>query len=303
MKKRQRNNEGVALISVLILAVFVAVIVGVMASRTVQDNTHTINYVAAIRATEASTAGLELGSDQVFGAFPGGTYLEFSEFLVDSTGLEPGQSFEPPDLDLPIQLGGGATIESVTVTRSANGQDFLIESTGTSGGVSITAVSGGRVGGEPFQGFGYAVLANNINCIMCHAWFDNVDRVNNTDSDNYGTYDRIKIASLESLLVRVGSADSNLAGTYYTRGVITDKSGNPLSDLEDSDVTGREFDADGKLIEDSFGNMTPHELALTGTDAQTGLYDSNGYLYTDYPVCLSESHYLHSRRCRAKPSL
>jgi cytochrome c551/c552 len=32
-----------------------------------------------------------------------------------------------------------------------------------------------------FDGFDYAVLANNINCIFCHTQVDSVDRVYNTD--------------------------------------------------------------------------------------------------------------------------
>ncbi len=287
----RQKNEGMALLTVLIVSLLVAGLIGMMASRTTMDSLLTQSYVQNVRATEASAAGLERGIDQVYGQFNGGTMSDFTNYLGTittsaGTGLALGVTGDLPGLA--TTLGNGTRIDNVSVTRALNGQDFIVQSTGSSGGVTMTSVAGGRVGGQPFSGFGYAVLANNINCIMCHATFDNVDRVNNTDPNLNGTFDRIKVASLESLLVRVGKAHSSLAGSYYTRGVITDKQGSPLSDLVGSGVTGREFDADGLLLEDGSGNMTPHELGLTGTDPSTGLYDANGYLYTDYPTVEAE---------------
>jgi len=283
----KKRNEGMALMSVMILAIFVAGLVAVMSSRALWDTQQTQPYIETIKATEAANAGLELGTDQIFGGFTGGTMSEFTQYLIDSTGLQEGQHVEllnSPTLLRDLNGQTGAQIDSIVVTRALNGQDFVIESTGTSGGTSVTAMSGGRLGGEPFAGFGYALLARNINCIMCHATFDNIDRVNNTDPGEYGNFDRIKVASLESLLVRVGSSDSTIAGSYYTRGEITDKAGAPLSDLSGSGVSGHEFDPNtGKLLQDLLGDLVDHELELAGTDSDTGFYNPNEYLYTDYP--------------------
>ena len=269
MKKSTHDNNGIALISVLVVAIFIAGIIAAISTRTLWDGKHTQSYVQTIRATEAAAAGLEMGSQLLFG--PNAT-------LPDLPGNN--QSV----INTVTTLPNGAQINSVTVSQSLTGFNFILQSDGSSQGINKTAVSGGALGGAVFSGFGYAVLANNINCIMCHATFDTVSRVNNTDSNLYDTFDRIKLASLESLLVRVGSADSHLAGSFYTRGIITDKSGNILTTLAGSSVTSREFDGSGKLVEDGFGDLTLQEFALAGLDPGTGLYNPFESLYTDYPV-------------------
>ena len=56
-----------------------------------------------------------------------------------------------------------------------------------------------------FDGFDFAVLANNINCIFCHTNVDNVERIYGTDPD--AEYDRVRVGSLETLMLRHDSYD------------------------------------------------------------------------------------------------
>ena len=264
-----KKDQGMALVAVLILAIFFAGIIAIIATRSVSEGKNTQSYIQTVRATEAANAGIELGTTMLFGE-----------------GVEvpnaPGTTWDV--LDSKTTLPNGTVVEDVRVSQSQTGLTFIIESDGSSAGLGKTAVTGGRLGGSLFTGFGYAVLANNINCIMCHASFDNVDRINNTDPNLYGTFDRIKIASLESLQIREDTADSYLAGSYYTRGSIKNKAGGLIPDLTGTGVKGREFDSEGKLLEDAFGDLNPHELELASTDIDSGLYNPNQYLYTDYPV-------------------
>jgi hypothetical protein len=113
-------------------------------------------------------------------------------------------------------------VTNVTVARTdnLNGFNLMINATAQVGAQSRTAQQSVTVGGSPFVGFDYAVLANNISCILCHAEFTNVNLDNNTDPLLKETFDRVKVASLKNLMYRPSGdiADSNVAGTVYTRG-------------------------------------------------------------------------------------
>ncbi len=45
-----------------------------------------------------------------------------------------------------------------------------------------------RVSGEPFRGYMYAVLAKNINCVLCHAEIRSLPLELNTNPDLYNTF-------------------------------------------------------------------------------------------------------------------
>lgn len=288
---KKYGQEGMALLTVLMVAVLLAGFASVIASRTLWDAKHTDSYIDLTMATEAADAGLEFAAAMLWGEYldtnpagdgTSGTLTDYRAFLDEI--LVDGETIDL--LASPRTLAGASEVETLQVTRedADGGINFTIQSTGRSRGVRRTAVQQSRVGGSAFRGFEYALLANNINCIMCHADFDNVRRVMNTDPALYGTFDRVKVASLESMLLRTGSADSTIAGSFYTRGSIADKNGNLLPDLSGTSLTGWEFDDDGKLIQDVDGDMTPTALDLADIDPETGFYLPNEELYVDYPT-------------------
>ena len=109
-----------------------------------------------------------------------------------------------------------ATIEDVAISRydTVYESRLTVRSTATLDGASKTAVQVLRIGGAPFDHGQFAILANNISCILCHAEIRSLDMEKNTDSSLYGTFDRVKVAALESLLVRTGAEpDSRVAGS------------------------------------------------------------------------------------------
>ena len=135
--------------------------------------------------------------------------------------------------------------------------------------------------GEEFDGFDFALLANNINCILCHANVDSADRYFNNDPGQFGTFDRVRVGSLESLKVRVSSADSQIAGSLYVRGSLMKQYGEPLSDLSSSTLVSADFDPDeGLLLQDDFGDLY-HDpfVQATGDPLPMG-----GNFYLDYPT-------------------
>lgn len=177
-------------------------------------------------------------------------------------------------------------VDSVVVKRQdqVGAVVLTVASTGSfSGGSRQTIRTVYRVEGELFKGFDFAILAKNVNCIMCHANIDNVDRVYNTDNSKKGTFDRVKVASLESMLLRTTSALSQIAGTLYTRGVVTDKAGNLITDLSPTGkgLGGYEINsADGKI------NEPLKAVALANTTGSP--LPQYGNLYMNYPTAKAD---------------
>jgi hypothetical protein len=127
-----------------------------------------------------------------------------------------------------------------TVTRHDDGNDTFIYLAATAAdprdpGSERTAETVLRLGGQRFEGFRFALLANNINCIFCHTKINTFERFYGLS----GPYERVKVASLETLQSR-DKADSTIAGTLYVQGAILKKDGTfiPEDNLGDSSVGG-----------------------------------------------------------------
>jgi hypothetical protein len=150
---------------------------------------------------------------------------------------------------------------------------------------------------ELFAGFDYALLTNNVNCIFCHTNVDSVERWFNNDSSNYGSYDRVKVGSLETLMLRHDQdgkswivnhydADSFVAGTVYSRGVITDHDGVRISNWAAQSFKGYGFDGvTGCIIEDQWGTPQVVDFVPAGTPPQPleNLYENYPLVYADMP--------------------
>jgi hypothetical protein len=146
---------------------------------------------------------------------------------------------------------------------------------------------------ETFEGFEFGILANNANCVFCHTQVDSSERYYNTDSEAYSTFDRIKVGTLESLMLRHDmdgrpeindyDSDSVVAGTLYVRGVATDHDGVPITDWSIQSQHGFDFDGNGLIQEDVWGNMTTVPFNPAG-DPPVPMEN----LYLDYPVDYSD---------------
>lgn len=138
-----------------------------------------------------------------------------------------------------------------------------------------------------FDGFDYGVLTNNVNCVFCHAVVDSVERYNNTDPSKYGTFKKVKVGSLESLMLRHNprpaitdwDADSHVAGPVYVRGDVTDHNGSPISNWGALTFKSKEFDGAGNLLQDQWGDMV-----TTNFDPASLPYGPGENLYLDYPL-------------------
>lgn len=204
----------------------------------------------------------------------------------DSRGwslLEGPFEFKDPETQRVI-----STLDNVHIARYDQVAMSLLTVTATAnvGGQNKTAVQILSIGGAEMPHTQFAVLANNISCLLCHAEIRSLKLEQNTDPSRYGSFDRVKIAALESMLVRPTEAMSNVAGTVYTRGRVYKDNGQPFTanELRNSTFKAYNFSKDnGKIIQGSSGAMNLTSLTNASTN-DAGDLEQFSNLYMDYPT-------------------
>ena len=129
-----------------------------------------------------------------------------------------------------------------------------------------------------FEGFDYGILANNVNCIFCHTQVDSTDRFYDATPGPLAEYDRVKVGTLESLMLRHDmdgknwvtndyDSDSVVGGSIYVRGDATDHAGVPIAsgDWASLSMGSVDFNATGKIVPDAFGDVTISSLSPAGS--------------------------------------
>jgi len=286
------ERNGIALVPAILivsgLAVFsVALLSAVLSgSRTVVHQSEEYQVSSAVESV-AGLAAENLWSGYL--AQHGGaasdiesfrTYL--SERAIEDAGTgglprpEDGKELLP-ELALPEEQGQASlnhvNLDTVRVVRrdvDEATQLFLTVSASTTRGEGLVNPVLNRavqqvytVAPAEFPGFEYALLANNVNCVFCHARIDNAKRWWNTSPELSGTFPRVKVGTLESLMLRHNmdgasaindfDADSYIAGTLYSRGLAATSDGNPITNWPGLSFKNHPFDEQGNIIEDAFG--------------------------------------------------
>ena len=286
------ERNGIALVPAILivsgLAVFsVALLSAVVSgSRTVVHQSEEYQVSSAVESV-AALAAENLWSDYV--AEQGGAAGDiesFRTFLAGRAiedagagglpGAEDGKELLP-ELGLPEEDGlaqlNHVNLDTVRVVRrdvEDATQLFLTVSASTKRGEGLVNPVLNRavqqvytVEPAEFPGFEYALLANNVNCVFCHARIDNAERWWNTSPELAGTFPRVKVGTLESLLLRHNmdgmpaindfDADSYIAGTLYSRGLAATSEGDPITNWPGLSFKNHPFDGQGNIIEDGFG--------------------------------------------------
>lgn len=295
------RERGMAMITVLILIVGMAGLAAALLIRLTLENKSAEEYIRLQSASIAAEAGLEYATDKIWGNYllklGNGLpmlsgYRDYLDAVVQRGGMA-------KLLEKPIQFVNGAVIDQVMVERQDTGTETVLTVRSQANFLGRTRVvtQSFRCTGEAFSGFDYALLANNISCVLCHAEFDNVERYYNTDPEKFGTFDRVKVASLESLIIRLNDSKSKIAGTLYTRGEMLGTKGSsssgiskelsPVTTLAGSSFQGYAIDPSGKIQQDKKGRLinTKLDMALEGKD---GLLPKYGEVYANYPTNPSE---------------
>lgn len=288
------SRQGIAMVTVVVFSAALAGFMMLIMLQLQREHRAAETYVGIKAAADAADAGLERAVaalwEQYLQNLPldevpvlGGYKAFLNKTLTKANDLLGG----------PLQLKSGAVIKSVSVERTdaAEGVSLRLVSVAEAHGRERRAVQVLEIGGAAFESFDYALMANNMQCVMCHTVIDNVERVNNTDSANFGTFDRVKIAVLDELNIESSAARTRIAGTIHARGEVNllknmVKQG-PLKDPRLSGFRAYAVDANGKIREDKKGDLSEDFFSLPGLDL-LGLPLPGGNFYMDYPVNPSE---------------
>lgn len=302
-KKRQHSNDaGMALILVMIAIIVVlgAVVVSGHLVSAARNNTDIVTNMHLLE--EACKAGVDFAIERLWNQYLITNHaaeddLASYNLFIDGV-VEDGATLDMlGGAPLVLNTRHGVVVEEISVHRE-DVFDGILLTVRVTAGAQASNTSGGahrqrveqtlRVSGVPFAGFEYAILSNNINCLLCHTGVYSIGQQLNTAPEQYGGFDRIKVATLEALSYRPQEADSVVAGAIYTRGQVYDERGQPLTPeqiVSSTALRSFEFSAeDGKLRETADGNLVgPVALRHAVTDAD-GYPEPYASLYTDYPT-------------------
>ncbi|MCC6698279.1 MAG: hypothetical protein IT365_21830, partial [Candidatus Hydrogenedentes bacterium] len=317
MADRRRNQEGMALVLVVLAVIVILGAVTVVVARVQTAKIRTDEAIQQARLDEVCKAGVDLGIERIWNQYvigngnTTGNLASYFVFIngfvpnnedVNGNGTQDGSEFDANgdgDFDIadPLvlvaeeddhMLASGGQIVQVTLGRTDDltGTTLTIRATGRVAQRTATSVQTVRVAGELFDGFEYGILANNINCILCHAEVVPLDLARNTDASEYGNFDRIKVAALESLMIRTSeNINTHFAGTAYSRGQVYNQTGSLMSASNIASSTFKSYhfsNTNGKVTQSSTGAMTVTNFANAGTDSE-GMLQQFANLYLNYP--------------------
>ncbi len=136
-----------------------------------------------------------------------------------------------------------------------------------------------------WDGLDYALLANNINCLLCHTTIDNAERVYNSNPLLAGTFDTVKVGSIESIHFRE-DPDSKVAGVMLIGADALLGDGHEVKDWSAFNLEGAAPSAGGtvsRIQEDAFGNALFGGLEMFDADAPSN--SANMFLdFFDSPI-------------------
>ncbi len=298
-----RSNAGTSLLAAMALLAFISSLILAYLATAVDSSHWTDTRAISRRLETAAHSLLALSIDNVWGEFRrahpnGSTHFDFRLYMENRGILNQAGQANPTSTDL------RALFDTNQVTESADFQGLVVEhlqvrredlprsirlyfevevSHGTQGdgpgGVRRTVQEVLSVEPPSWGGLDFALLANNINCVMCHTEVDNAFRFYNTDEEKFGTFERTKLGSLESFQLR-DDPMSWIAGTLYLQGDGVHDDGSEITDWSAMGLKSRSFDGHGMLSEDAWGDLVETDLA-PADNADLGPYENLYVSYSD----------------------
>lgn len=303
--ERSSARRGSALLASVTLLTVLGVLTIILLQGVVDSTKTTTRTVSETRAEAVSSSVISLAADQIWRGFEReleATGQESQPWVfhnyLDSLGLlDEAAATDPQGMDLMPLIGlpsgnegpelDGVLVNSVRVVRSDDWNStrlaFEASVAVTSGqGASARTVEsehGAVFLVEPpnFDGLNFALLANNVNCILCHTTIDDAERFFNTDSSRYGEFDRVRVGSLESLQVRA-DPDSVLGGTLYLGGSAVTEDGSAITNWGSMNFQSHAMDSYGHQLQNAWGEPTLTPLS-PAPDTDPSPYEN---LYVDY---------------------
>lgn len=299
------SRRGSALLASVTLLTVLGVMTIILLQGVVDSTKSTTLTVSKTRAEAVSSSVIALAADQIWGGFEREleatgqdsqpwvfhNYLDSIGLVDEAAAADPAGMDLMPLINLPVGAEGaeldGVLVNSVRVvrtddwnsTRLAIEADVAVTSGQGANARMVNSNHGAVFLVEPpnFDGLNFALLANNVNCILCHTTIDDAERFFNTDTSRYGEFDRVRVGSLESLQVRA-DPDSVLAGTLYLGGNAVLEDGSAISNWTGMNFESHEIDAYGHQKQNAWGEPTLTHLS-PAPDTDPGPLEN---LYTNY---------------------
>lgn len=298
---RRRARTGNVLFASLLLLALVATMLAGLLDSTVDTSNVAVQRVDRYEGKRAAGSVNRMAAQTLWTGYEStitaGGSIRVSDLrdYLDALGIVNQAGVTPVPIEYAAALGlpqngdgelvlGDAVVESVRVHREDDARQTMLFVTAT----AQTSKNGNDIRetftdvfsfeAPPWDGLDFALLANNINCIMCHTHVDDARRVypggDLVDDDGVR---RARIGSIESFQIR-HDPDSTIAGTLYLGGDAVDENGDPISDWSAFSLQGADLDADGSVAADAFGDMIWNDL--NPADAVSPAPFEN--LYTNY---------------------
>ncbi|MCB9913650.1 MAG: hypothetical protein H6828_00715 [Planctomycetes bacterium] len=323
-RRERRRRKGSALIPALMVASLMAML-GLSMLQATLNGSRVVNFQGDEYRLKSAVESVGIvATDRIWSQYlaaQGGAAGSINSFraYLDGAGIADAGPGGPPPADAGLDFleiagvpGAGVgnpefddvNIDALRVVRRDAGEStqlYVTVSASTNRGKDIVNPVLNRaiqlvytIEPAQFDGFDYGVLTNNVNCIFCHSVVDSADRYYNLDAGAHGTFDRVKVGTLESLMIRdnmdgrpdIGDwdADSYIAGSLYMRGKLTNHDGVPItSGWNEKSFKSFAFDGDGHLVEDAWGDLQSTPFAPNSDPHATG-----ENIYLDYPTQYSE---------------
>lgn len=317
-KSSIQRERGSALIPALMVVSTLAMLglsmlsAGLSGSRVVTGQSDEFRLTSAVESVGALTA------DHLWSAYlrehdgAADTIATFRGYLT-SIGIQNIPSSTPPSANQGVDLSGSVglagnvagypelddvRIESVRVARHDDGDTTrlyvtIAASTKRGAGHANAPVQRAiqlvyAISPAPFEGFDYGILTNNVNCVFCHTVIDSAERVYNHDPSKFGTFDKVKVGTLQSLMLRHDprpaisdwDSDSMIAGSLYVRGHATNQNGIPMTNWGGTVAfKSTTFDVNGHIVQNETGGMSTTTFSPAGDPPQPG-----ENMYLNYPT-------------------
>ena len=299
-----RSRRGTALIPALLVVSALSVLVLSFLTSGVAGKQVALQQDDDYRLRSAAESAGNLAAEKLWSAYvreqggAPGSIGSFRSFLAARGIQDGGAAVDCVELSSLPASGGldHERVDGLSVARRDQGNTtqlyFAITTSSrrgenlAHGGTSRALQVVYNVAPDNFDGFDYAILTKNVNCVFCHTKIDNAKRVYNHDPSLYDSFAKIKVGALASLELRSdrssaisdSDADSLIAGTLYTRGQAYDQGGVVISNWGNQTAKSCVFDNQGHLVEDSNGRLSTQSFQ----PAQELLPNQN--IYLNYPA-------------------
>jgi hypothetical protein len=316
------GERGTALIPALMVVSALAMLglsmlsAGLSGSRVVTGQSDEFRLTSAVESVGSLTA------DQVWSGYlraqggAAGTIATFRTYLssigiADAGANAQHGAHDGVDMKSVVALAGAnggefndVDVDELRVVRQDDGEAtrfFVTVAAATKRGTGLVEKPLSRavqlvytVKPAPFEGFDYGILTMNVNCVFCHTVVDSADRYYNHDPALVGTFDKVKVGTLQSMMLRSNlrpgisdwNADSLVAGSLYVRGHATNHNGVPITNWGSAGYAFHStmFDEYGNIVQDGMsGGMTTTNFSPAGNPPQPG-----ENLYLNYPTTYAD---------------